>query len=111
MFLFHFHLDPETLAIETVLVAHLFAQHAVVAVEDVLEGTSPGMMHAHGIIGRDRAVQKRPARAVRVLFASFIKNRSIFPELQLFMLKFYKIHLGRDRFVHVFFLRNTSFIS
>ena len=35
VFLFHFHFDPETLAIETILVTHLFAQHAVIAVEDV----------------------------------------------------------------------------
>ena len=45
--LLDFDLDPQSLAIETVLVAQLVAGHGEVALVGVLVGPAPGMMDAH----------------------------------------------------------------
>ncbi len=55
------HLDPQALAVEAVLPALILAQHGVIALVDVLVGAAPGVMHAHRVVGRDRAVEKRVA--------------------------------------------------
>ena len=57
-FLFDLHLHPQALAIETVLVAQVAAFHGMVTLEGVFIGAPPGMVHAHGIIGGDGAVEE-----------------------------------------------------
>ena len=51
-------LDVQALAVEAVLVALLEALHRLEALEDVLIRAAPGMVHAHGVIGRDRPIQE-----------------------------------------------------
>ena len=80
--LFHFHFHPQSLAIESVLIAQRLAVHGVVALVHVLERAAPGVMHAHGIVGGDGSVEERPARAVGVLRAQFVENAVLFPEAQ-----------------------------
>ena len=60
-------LDPQPLAVEAVLPALVVPEHGVVALIEVLVGPPPGVMDAHRVVGRDRAVQERPGRAARVL--------------------------------------------
>ncbi|MBA7714040.1 hypothetical protein ES703_123054 [subsurface metagenome] len=60
------HLDPQPLAVEAVLVAEFVALHGMVTVENVFIGAAPGMVHTHGVIGGDRAVQEGPARPALV---------------------------------------------
>ena len=58
---FDFNLQPEALAVEAVLVALVVAAHGPVTLVDVLVGAAPGVVHAHGVVGRDRAIEERPA--------------------------------------------------
>ena len=67
--LFDFHLHPQPLAIETVLVTQLVAGHGEIAVVGVLVGAAPGMVHSHGIVGGDGPVEERPLRLAAVLRA------------------------------------------
>ena len=62
-------LDPQALAVEPVLPALVLAEHRVVALEDVLVGPAPGVVDAHRVVGRDRAVEEAPARPAGVLGA------------------------------------------
>ena len=59
--LFDLDLHPEPLAVEPVLVALPVAEHGVVALEEVLVGAAPGVVHAHRVVGRDRPVEEGPA--------------------------------------------------
>ena len=60
-------LDPQALAVEPVLVALVLAEHGVEALEQVLVGAAPGVVDAHRVVGRDRAVEEAPGRPARVL--------------------------------------------
>ena len=60
-------LDPQALAVEPVLVALVVAEHRLEALVEVLVGPAPGVMDAHRVVGRDRAVEEAPALAARVL--------------------------------------------
>ena len=57
---FHLDLDPQPLAVEAVLVALAEAAHRLVALKQVLIGAAPGVVHAHRVVGGDRAVEERP---------------------------------------------------
>ena len=65
----HLHLDPETLAVVAVLVALAEALHRLVALEGVLVGAAPGVMHAHRVVGGDRPIDERPALRRRFVAA------------------------------------------
>ena len=56
--LLDFDLYPQSLAIESVLVAQRTPAHRVVALVHVLERAAPRVMHAHGIICGDRSIEK-----------------------------------------------------
>ena len=58
-------LDPQALAVEPVLVALVLAEHRVEALVEVLVGAAPGVVDAHRVVGRDRAVEEAPAAARR----------------------------------------------
>ena len=60
-------LDPQALAVEPVLVALVLAEHRVEALVEVLVGAAPGVVDAHRVVGRDRAVEEAPLRAAGVL--------------------------------------------
>ncbi len=53
-------LHPQALTVETLLPAQLLTEHGVVAVEGVLVCPAPGVVHTHGIVGGDGAVDERP---------------------------------------------------
>src|SRR3712207_6551886 len=54
-----FDLDPEPLAIESVLIALSLAEHGVVALEEILVRAAPGVMDTHRIVRGDRTIEKR----------------------------------------------------
>ena len=62
-------LDPQALAVEPVLPALVLAEHGVEALEEVLVGAAPGVVDAHRVVGRDRAVEEAPVRPAGVLGA------------------------------------------
>jgi hypothetical protein len=76
----YLHLYPEALAVETVLVSLIMTQHGVVTLEDILVGSAPGMMDAHGIISGDGAVKKGPPGFSFVLIPELLEALAVFPE-------------------------------
>ena len=62
-------LDPQALAVEAVLEALVLAEHGVEPLVEVLVRPSPGVVDAHRVVGRDRAVEEAPARSAGVLGA------------------------------------------
>src|SRR5262249_20413780 len=69
-------------AFEPVLPALVLAEHRVIALEDVLVGPAPRVMHAHRVVRRDRAVEEAPRLVARVLGAQPRKRGSIAPQLE-----------------------------
>ncbi len=53
--------DPETLAVEAVLISLLFAEHGLEALEEILVGATPAVMDAHRVIGGHWAVDESVA--------------------------------------------------
>src|SRR5580700_11731611 len=98
---FYLDLDPQSLAIESVLVALRLAVHGVVALIHVLQGAAPRVMHAHGIIRRDRPVEERPARAICILLAQLVENAILLPEAQHLALHGGEVRHFWNWFVHV----------
>ena len=72
-------LDPQALAVEPVLVALVLAEHRVEALVEVLVGAAPGVVDAHRVVGRDRAVEEAPARAAGVLRAEAGERAPVAP--------------------------------
>src|SRR5712692_2864936 len=64
---FDVHFDPKALAVEAILVALSEPAHRLVALKEILIGPPPGVVHPHGVVGGDRAIQERPP-----LFRSFV---------------------------------------
>ena len=60
-------LDPQALAVEPVLVALVLAAHGVEALVEVLVRAPPGVVDAHRVVGRDRAVEEAPLGPAGVL--------------------------------------------
>ncbi len=65
--LFDFDFDPQTLAIEPVLVALVVTHHGEESLIGVFVSAAPGVVDAHRIVGRDRAVEEAPAFPASVL--------------------------------------------
>ena len=93
-FLLDLDLDPEALAIEPLLVAEFVAGHGEVAVVGVLISSTPGMMHAHRIIGSDRPIEKRPARLALVLGLELFERANALPEGEHGALELGEVGLG-----------------
>ncbi|GBD35893.1 hypothetical protein HRbin36_01008 [bacterium HR36] len=81
-FFFHFHFDPQSLAIETVLVAEFVAGHGHETLEQIFIGASPGMVHAHRVVGSNGTIQERPFRLPAILFPQFLESLRFCPEAQ-----------------------------
>ena len=73
-------LDPETLAVEPVLVALVVAAERLVALEDVLERPSPGGVDGQRLVRGDRAVEEAEPRPVGVLRPQLRERRLPLPE-------------------------------
>ena len=58
-FLFDFDLDPEALAVKPVLEALLLAEHGVIALEEILVGSAPGVVDTHRVVGGDGTIDER----------------------------------------------------
>ncbi len=99
--LFHLDLDPEALAVEAVLIALLMAGHGVVAQVDVLVRAAPGVVHLHGVVGRDGAVQEGPAGLALVLAPQLVEDAALVPEPQHLMLDVYQRDLSIHSAKHV----------
>jgi hypothetical protein len=80
-------LDPQALAIETLLPAQLLAEHSVVAIVEVFIGATPGVVDAHRVVGGDRPVEKRPLRAAVSPRAQLLERPRLGPEAQDFVLE------------------------
>ena len=79
-------LNPQPLAVETVLPALVFAQHRLIALVQILVGAPPGVVDAHRVVGRDRAVDEAEDA---VLFfaggpqaAQFVECVGVLPKFQ-----------------------------
>ena len=73
-------LDPETLAVEAVLVALVEAAQRLVALEDVLERPAPGVVHTHRVVRGDGAVDEAEPLAASVLLAQLLERPLDVPE-------------------------------
>jgi len=68
------HLDPQTLAVEAVLVALVVPPERLVALEDVLERPAPRGVDGEGLVCRDRPVEERKGRAPAVALAELLED-------------------------------------
>ncbi len=92
------HLDPEALAVESVLVALVEPAHALVALEDVLQGASPGRMDGeHHPVRRDRPVDEAEARPAGVLGAQPLERGLALPAVEDLELESVMVGLVRKR--------------
>ena len=57
--LLYIDLHPESLTVKAILIALLIALHGFKALIKILVRAAPGMMDAHRIVGRDRAIHER----------------------------------------------------
>ena len=57
---FDFDFNPQSLAVKAILVAQVSTIHGPIALKRVLVRAAPGMVDAHGVIGRDGSIEKAP---------------------------------------------------
>ena len=99
--LLYLDLDPQPLSVEAVLVALLIPPHGLVALEHVLVGAAPGVVDAHGVVGRDWAVDegegpRRVVVSVEVLFEDVL----LLPPLHDVPLHLDEVYLCRHMLEH-----------
>ena len=106
-FPFHLDFDPQPLAVEAVLVALPVPEHRVETLVEVLVGAPPGMVYAHRIVGRDRAVHEGVALlAVRVPRDVLLHDAVVVPPAEDRTLECGEVDVpGRYRFEHLVHLR------
>ena len=80
--LFNFHLNPQSLAVKSILVTLVMPRHGKETLVRIFVGPAPGVMDAHGVIGSDRAVQKAPPFAAAIAFPQPAKGVVLRPEFQ-----------------------------
>jgi len=90
-------LDPESLAVETVLVALVEAPQRLVTLKDVFQRPAPGGVHAKRLVRRHRAVDERPRLVASVLIAHPLEDLLVLPPLQNLLLQPGMIGNGRQR--------------
>ena len=101
LFLFHLHLDPQPLAVESVLVALAVALHGAPAQEQVLVGAPPGVVHPHRVVGGNRTVNKGVAPlGAGVALQVALDDAGVAPPAELFVLQRDKVHARRYRGKH-----------
>ncbi len=97
--LFDFNLDPQPLAVETILESLIMAGHRKEALICVFVRAAPGVMDSHRVIGSYGTVEKAPTLAARVLSSQLLKRLLLKPEFQNGMFAGDKIAVG-DRLKH-----------
>ena len=97
--LFDFDLDPESMAVETVLESLIMARHRKESLICVFVRAAPGVMNSHRIIGGDGTVKKTPTLATSVFSSQLLKRLLLNPEFQYGMFAVDKITVG-DRLKH-----------
>ena len=90
-------LDPQPLAVESVLIPLFEAAERLVALEDVLERPPPGVMDAHRVVRGDRPVDEAEARPTSVLRAELLERPLSLPEGEYLPLESAVIRLVRER--------------
>ena len=80
--LLHLDLDVEALAVEAVLVALRESAERLVALEDVLQGSAPGVVHAHRIVRGDRPVHEAERRAAAIALDELGERPLALPQLE-----------------------------
>ena len=75
-------LDPETLAVEAVLVAAALALHRVEADDGVFQRAAPRVVHAHRVVRRDRPVEEPELGGAVPQLAEAREGGRVVPELQ-----------------------------
>src|SRR5439155_9128529 len=75
-------LDPQALAVEPVLVALVEASKRLVALKHVLERPAPGVMDAHRVVRRDRAVDEAEALRATILLPEAVEDALFLPPRQ-----------------------------
>ncbi len=93
-------LDPEPLAVEAVLVALLVAAERLVALEDVLERSPPGVVHAHRVVRGYRAVDEAELRSPAAALAELRERPLALPGLENRQLERVMVRLVRQRCEH-----------
>ena len=95
------HLDPQALAIESVLPAFIMALHGLVTTPQVLVSAAPGVVHPHWVIGCDGAIDKTKALGrVGPHLTQLIERIGARPERQHIALLGRKINLIGNWFEH-----------
>src|ERR687888_401543 len=89
-------LHPEPLAVEPVLVEQVEPLHGPIALPDVLERPAPAVVHAHGVVGRDRAVDEAERRAAAVSVTERLQSALTLPALEGAVLEADVVGLGGD---------------
>ena len=79
---FDLDLNPQSLAVEAVLVPLVVAHHREESLVGVLVGAAPGVVDAHRIVCGDRPVEEAPARPASVSLTQLLEDFLILPELQ-----------------------------
>ncbi len=98
----YFDLDPEALAIEAILPALIESPHGMISLEDVLVGPSPGVVHAHGVVGRNRTIDEREYGVAAQLLLELLERPNLIPEFKDLVLESREIDAARYRLVHRF---------
>src|SRR5438309_311653 len=92
------HLDPESLAVEPVLVALIEPAHRLVALVDVLIGAGPGVVNSHRLDVRgDRTVDEREAWPAGVLLPEELEALLALPEVEDAVVYLGQVELRADR--------------
>src|SRR5207247_8253081 len=77
--LFDFDLDPQALTVKAILIAQFAPAHRPKAIEQILVGATPTVVHAHRIIRRDGPINERPARLTLVQGALYFECARLAP--------------------------------
>ncbi len=81
------YLDPEPLAVESILVALFVSEHGAVPLHQIFQRATPCVMHTHWVIGGDWAINKRKWGAARVLCTQSLKGGLLLPQREHAVLK------------------------
>ena len=77
---FDIDLNPESLAIKTVLVSRLMALHGFESLKEIFVGPSPCVVNTHRVIGGDWTIDETPAGSILPQCLEFMKNVAVAPE-------------------------------
>ncbi len=109
-FLLDLDLNPQALAVKAILIALLVAAHGPEPLPKILVGPAPSVVQAHGVVGRDRSVDKGPMRRAFAQLVELFKRLGACPPLQDLALQFDEVTLRAHRFECHGYLPATSLL-